>query len=232
MDEELPQDWTVHYDDGTQNYYYAHISGITQWEKPIEKPIKIKPEIIKNKSVRKKGKIVPELDFVNGDQPFDTDADDPIQEENVGGKTIDYLHIAETYKFQRKYMEPGVLIRCVLCKVNPCEDVLFPCQHRCICRNCMAYEKVKEFGSHGPSDFINCPLCGEIIKKILPHENGEEEEKYWKWVLEVNPKLPSNFLRDFRHSAAIIQKVHIDENKRARLIKEKKNAKSSCCTIL
>ena len=41
---------------------------------------------------------------------------------------------------------------------------------------------------------------------------GAEVEKYWKWAYEVKPELPNGFLRNFKHSGAIIQKVHIEEN--------------------
>ena len=63
----------------------------------------------------------------------------------------------------------------------------------------------------GQSCHTTCPLCASEIKIILPFANGEEKEKYWKWVEEVKPELPATFMRNWRHSAAIIQKVYIDE---------------------
>ncbi|KAE8895202.1 hypothetical protein PF005_g18166 [Phytophthora fragariae] len=35
------------------------------------------------------------------------------------------------------------------------------------------------------------------IRLILPH-SGKEEEKYWKWVLEIKPSLPSSFKQEFK----------------------------------
>jgi hypothetical protein len=50
-----------------------------------------------------------------------------------------------------------------------------------------------------------------VIRAILPFANGEEKENYWKWVEEVKPELPPGFLRNWKHSAAVIKKVYIDE---------------------
>ena len=54
--------------------------------------------------------------------------------------------------------------------------------------------------------YNSCPLCAMEIKKIFVFENGKETDKYWDWVHEINPKLPANFMKTFRHSAAVIQK--------------------------
>ena len=65
-----------------------------------------------------------------------------------------------------------------------------------------------------PSGFCNCPVCMAIIKKILPDMKGLEREVYWEWVMEVKPELPLGFMKGFKHSGAIIQKIHVDENQK------------------
>ena len=55
-----------------------------------------------------------------------------------------------------------------------------------------------------------CPLCATTIKRILPHEFGKEVDKYWAWVEEISPELPPGFLRNFRHSASVLQTVYIN----------------------
>ncbi len=112
--------------------------------------------------------------------------------------------------------------------------MFFPCEHHAVCQECVIREKIHEFGSIEsvqPNSHYNCPLCSEVIKKILPCENGLEVEKYWQWVLEVKPELPNGFTRNFKHSAAIIQKIHIDENIRLKKLKEKPPLCSVCCTV-
>lgn len=42
-----------------------------------------------------------------------------------------------------------------------------------------------------------CPVCMLQIRLILPH-NGQEEELYWEWVLEVKPELPPGFKKSFQ----------------------------------
>lgn len=147
----------------------------------------------------------------------------------VGGKSQDYLGMIQIYNLQRPFLDRAHNINCVLCQKVVPEDIFFPCEHKVVCRGCIQREQVcpdydlQKF----PNGHCNCPLCATIIKLILPNENGMEVEKYWSWVLAVKPELPQGFLRDFRHSAAIIQKVHIDEN----IALRKKREKKACCTI-
>lgn len=43
------------------------------------------------------------------------------------------------------------------------------------------------------------------IRLILPH-SGKEEDKYWKWVLEIKPSLPSNFKQEFKEAGKRLNK--------------------------
>lgn len=145
---------------------------------------------------------------------------------SVGGKSQDYLHLAQTYKNQRLYCDKRVDLVCVLCRQRLCLDVLFPCQHRCVCPECIVMHQICEH-QHLiliPNGFFNCPLCGTIIKKIIPSAGGEEVEEYWKWVHAVNPELPEGFMRNFRHSSAVIEKIYMQKE-------DSSQAKSKACSI-
>lgn len=144
----------------------------------------------------------------------------------IGGSSQDYLHLAEIYKIQREYDSTATVMNCVLCKKRACTDVFFPCQHRCLCPECIVTNQVVEHHHLAlmPHGHCNCPLCGTIIKKIIPSADGQEVEIYWNWVCEVNPHLPEGFLRNFRHSAAVIQEVYVIDN-------NKDNKPSRSCMI-
>lgn len=84
--------------------------------------------------------------------------------------------------------------------------------------------------------FSFCPLCNTVIKLILKHDRGVEEARYWDWVNMSKPSLPVDFLRDFKHSAAIIQKIYIDENikrskKERRKSKREIEARTNSCAV-
>jgi hypothetical protein len=133
----------------------------------------------------------------------------------IGGKNQDYLALARLYRIQRPYSDPNYQALCLLCQREYCEDVFFPCEHHCVCRKCMKKEKICEesYFRHHPEQggCCNCSLCASIIKKIFPLENGKEVGKYWDWVYEEKIDLPIGFMRNWRHSAAVIQKIYIDE---------------------
>ena len=126
----------------------------------------------------------------------------------IGGRNRDYIGMAQLYKMQRQYSNPEQQVMCLLCRSNYATDVFFPCQHRCVCRECIEKELIcsDSLLAEVPGGYCNCSLCAEIIKLILPSEGGREVEKYWQWVYEEPmPPLPRRFLRDFRHSAAVIR---------------------------
>ena len=146
-----------------------------------------------------------------------------------GGKNQDYLALARLYKIQRPYSDPNYLAMCLLCHKNVVEDVFFPCEHHCVCRKCIKKEKICCEGDLRkiPDGYINCSLCAGIIKLILPLDGGKEIEKYWEWVFEEKIELPKGFMRNFRHSGAIIQKIYIDE----KYHNEDGHGTSSLCSI-
>lgn len=224
---EIGGGWIEYFDDLNRlPYYYHEQLKITQWENPLLLPSAI-PDDQKNI----------ETDDMDQYSDMDSNGDDenfnpsvPVSElkfiddsevprnrsktEIIGGQTVDYLHLARDYRLQRPYTDPVKQILCSLCKINNCTDVFFPCEHRCVCPYCIDSEsfcpdfKMKETDGAG---FCNCPICAEVIKLILPHEGGREVEKYWKWVLEVKPPLPSGFVRSFHHSEGAIRKIFIND---------------------
>jgi hypothetical protein len=132
-----------------------------------------------------------------------------------GGSNQDYIHMARMYKLTRPYSDPGFMGMCLLCHSNFADVVFFPCEHRCVCSECVEKESICSDSQldSTPGGYCNCSLCASVIKLILPSEGGREVEKYWDWVYEEPMKLPTNFLRNFRHSAAVIRAVHVRTQK-------------------
>jgi hypothetical protein len=125
----------------------------------------------------------------------------------------DYNNLARLYKLQRPYSNPKYKALCVLCHKNYVKDVFFPCEHHCVCRKCIKTENIcDERGlAKNPNGYCNCSLCAGIIKLILPLEGGKEVQKYWNWVYEEKVVLPPAFMKDFRHSSAVIKAVYLEE---------------------
>ena len=102
-------------------------------------------------------------------------------------------------------------IICILCLKNDCQDILYPCQHRCICRKCIKAHHIVEYNylhtinhktklthSNGSESVsCNCPLCGTIIQRILVNERGVEAEKYWSWVYKEAPVMSDVFMNRY-----------------------------------
>ena len=87
----------------------------------------------------------------------------------------------------------------------------------CACDECIRKEGICseneiQTDAECSEKFCFCPLCNSVIKAIYPYEGGKEVKRYWDWVYETKPSFSKNFMSEFKHSAAIIQKVYIDEN--------------------
>jgi hypothetical protein len=173
--------------------------------------------------------------FVQNDEyysAYEDGADAKIDEErDKNGKAHDYLAMAQLYKQERPYCDPSNNPLCLLCHSNPSTDVFFPCQHKCVCRDCIMNENIcDEYAlSENPRGYNLCSLCANSIKLILPGEGGKEEEKYWNWVYAERVELPREFMKRFRHSAAVIQVVYVDENRNRKM--GKPASESSMCLV-
>jgi hypothetical protein len=172
--------WEEYIEEESGNiFYYNKMTNTTQWEHPNLIKNKVIPSIKPSRS--NKIYIEPIVD--------DRKKIEKNEEEKknlIGGTTIDYLHCAKLYKVNRPYGDHTANSICVLCRKNISKIVFFPCEHHAVCQECVIREKIYEFGSIEsvqPNSHYNCPLCSEVIKKILPCENGLEVEKYWQWVL-------------------------------------------------
>ena len=157
----------------------------------------------------------------------------------------DYLNLARIYKLERPYSDPNSLIACILCHEEHANVVFFPCQHRCICKACLVKENICTEGQFTKAGgYCNCSLCAAVIKHILPFEHGAEVERYWQWVLQEQVPLPPGFMRNFRHSAAVIKAVYMndeyddddddasDENRLSRQLRRTESRSSSSnCTL-
>ena len=142
-----------------------------------------------------------------------------------------YVQMARLYKIYRPYSlteTNSKSLKCVLCHDREPVDVFFPCEHRCVCRPCIGKEQICDDTTFETNldGYCNCSLCAEVIKKILPYENGQEIEKYWTWVYEQKIHLPDGFLRNFRHSAAVIEAVYVNNPQGSHTTNE-----STMCTL-
>ena len=97
----------------------------------------------------------------------------------------DYVIMSRDHNMMRKYRAHPknksieYQSTCVVCskKGRHLEKVFFPCEHKCVCKHCLARQKFKK-----------CPLCNEIVRIVLEH-TGNEHEEYWSWVAEVSLSL-------------------------------------------
>ncbi|RLN86751.1 hypothetical protein BBJ28_00012530 [Nothophytophthora sp. Chile5] len=94
--------------------------------------------------------------------------------------------------------------RCIYCANAGPTSVFFPCQHMCVCDDCIKAAKL----SPDAQPSCLCPICMTDIRLILPH-TGKEEEKYWKWVMEVKPSMPSHFKQEFKEAGKNLRKNSI-----------------------
>ncbi|RLN73621.1 hypothetical protein BBJ28_00005368 [Nothophytophthora sp. Chile5] len=99
--------------------------------------------------------------------------------------------------------------RCVYCANARPTSVFFPCQHMCVCNDCIEQNSLSP--DYSPSAewwyvlSLLSAVCAVDIRLILPH-TGKEEEKYWKWVMEVKPSLPSHFKQEFKEAGKNLRK--------------------------
>ena len=156
-------DWEQHTDDATAAPYYHHAaSGTTSWEFPAHDIAPAATTLFSGLATAPAdaaadadadaawtafcggggpgaaaaaAKTAPapvpapqfKADFGGGGGPGADDDEEPKK---------DYAQMARDYIHQKKYRDHAAQHRCVLCRAAECEDVLFPCEHKCICRGC------------------------------------------------------------------------------------------------
>jgi hypothetical protein len=152
----------------------------------------------------------------------------------IGGMNKDYIAMAKTYKQHYPYRKSNNNAICTLCQNEKVHDIFFPCEHRCVCKSCIKSQQICEEGllSKFTNGYCMCPLCSEPIKLILEYENGNETIRYWTWVYEVIPPLPTGFQKKFLRSAKLLEiKYHreMDKLQRKKILASIDNEDS--CTI-
>ncbi|GMF54217.1 unnamed protein product [Phytophthora fragariaefolia] len=132
-----------------------------------------------------------------------------IQKQSGAELTKNYLELVRDFRQLRpftrlpdgKYPADTLCVYCVNARPT---SVFFPCQHMCVCNSCISLNNIStDYSSAG--DWCACPVCMADIRLILPH-SGKEEQKYWKWVLEIKPSLPANFKQEFKEAGRRMNK--------------------------
>jgi hypothetical protein len=128
-------------------------------------------------------------------------------------------YIAMAHKYQRFFPYSNHFFdhntKCILCSFETPNDIFFPCNHRCVCRNCLSLPPFSPqfnltlMDQKSSSEKIFCPLCNLLVKQILPiNGKGTEETEYWDWVLESGknslPALDQQFLEHFSANTSLI----------------------------
>jgi hypothetical protein len=128
----------------------------------------------------------------------------------------DYATLAAVYSQQQyyRYTPENDNVQCYLCEAQTenqgCEDVFFPCEHRCVCRNC-----IKEFGIGPPGCNAKsgkdggewchyCPVCKQMIAKVVSVDKVKNVVRDYGSL----PNLPDNFPQLFQESASML-KAHV-----------------------
>ena len=233
--------WYEYFDEESENYYYFNsMDDTTQWERPVNRygeavdfvPFEsvntVDPlqethkgedwlDLLERNAgptdIERSNLPQPQRDLKHSSSLPEDFSNKKVRDRDFRGDcSKDYIGLAKIYHLEKEYRQKKRNIKCILCFQNMCSEVFFPCEHMCVCKACIQKENIcEEFSLQHDDGFPYCPLCNSVIKKIIRYEKGKEVEKYWDWVYEMSPQLPKGFMRDFRHSAAIIQKIYIDE---------------------
>ena len=144
--------------------------------------------------------------------------------------------MAKTYRQQYSYRKTNNNAICTLCQNEKVNDIFFPCEHRCVCKSCIKSQQICEEGmlSKFTNGYCMCPLCSEPIKLILEYENGNETRRYWTWVYEVVPPLPTGFTKKFNRSAKLLEiKYHreMDKLQRKKILASIEEENEDSCSI-
>ena len=75
---------------------------------------------------------------------------------------------------------------CVICFMNRSTHAVFPCEHLCLCNDCLDSRAYPE----------QCPLCNMNVSVVLEY-TSDVIENYWKWVDEVKSSLTPSFIEKF-----------------------------------
>ncbi|ETL82669.1 hypothetical protein F442_17805 [Phytophthora nicotianae P10297] len=132
-----------------------------------------------------------------------------VQKSNTTELTKNYLDLVRDFRQLQPFTRrpdgsypTGTL--CVYCVNTRPTSVFFPCQHMCVCDGCIKSGNISTDYSSS-MDWCACPVCMTDIRLILPH-SGKEEERYWRWALEIKPTLPPRFKQEFKEAGKRLNK--------------------------
>lgn len=167
-----------------RRYYHHEALGLTQWELPTDEPARPSEQPVDDDHSRAV-EAPDDASRHSFEQQAPASAPSPGPKRQSGAppkRNKDYLALADAYRLEKQYRELEGRPTCVMCHRRPCEDVLFPCEHKCVCRACLRTNGIGESREEGK--WCLCPLCCGEIKRIFPHD-GSEVKRYWNWVLEA-----------------------------------------------
>jgi len=116
--------------------------------------------------------------------------------------TKNYADIAIEYRKQVKYIarsddernvvgaHPSSPPTCSMCKIGRCNSVFFPCQHACVCDDCIVKHEigVLDKSNRNARTWNACPICVEEIIHIVPLQDNAQEQ-YFHWLHKSKPPI-------------------------------------------
>lgn len=117
----------------------------------------------------------------------------------------DYAKLANHYDDESPYRNiKSTEIVCVLCHINTVDMVLMPCEHKCICNDCIYRYEIGEQRPQTEKMIKKCPVCRDRISKAVYatcHDHLENLRYHGNDII-----LPSSFLSNFRKNKSLLKK--------------------------
>jgi rubrerythrin len=200
----------------SHSYYYEHlVSELRQISQPRQRRTRseshetLKRELLKihhrrnttkrNTKTRRQKRRSRRVE--NGIKENDsvTSIQDASYSKNYAKLSKDFVATSRYQVDSRRRRDPT----CVSCLTKRSKNVIFPCEHLCLCNACL---------DPAPKQ---CPLCKCSVHVVL-HYTGNVIDEYWKWVDEIKSPLTASFTEKFRLNsngainAAVVKKERID----------------------
>jgi len=118
---------------------------------------------------------------INDNDPVTSLLQDASYSKNYAKLAKDFVATSSYQVDSMRRREP-----CVRCFKKRSKNVIFPCEHLCLCNACV---------ESAPKQ---CPLCNCSVHIILSYSSGNARDEYWKWSDEVTSPLTTSFAENFR----------------------------------
>ena len=103
-----------------------------------------------------------------------------------------YAKLAKDFVVSSRYCANSLGRRrdptCVSCLTNRSENVIFPCEHLCLCDACLDRAEAPK----------QCPICKCSVHVVLKYTGNVVIDEYIQWVDEVKSPLTKTFMQNFR----------------------------------